>query len=211
MVQATRIGVGSRIAATAVIHHRENLRLGRGVAIMDFAVIGLRNYYQDIFKYKRERLVKIDDRCQVYPWALIYEGATLESGVVMEERTTVGSLTKVGAETRILYHAQVNDKISIGKNCIVGGFIADNCKIGHGCSIFGSLVHRYENHNTKKWDVTDETGPILEDDVMVGWGAVLVGAIRIGAKAQILPNVLVTEDVPSGEKYVGRCRRNPKS
>jgi len=205
MVQAARIGSRSRIAPTAVIHHKKKLLLGRDVTIMDFAVIGLSNYYQDIFEHERQKVVRLGNHCRVYPWALIYEGATLESGVVMEERTTVGSLTTVGAKTRIVYQAQVNDRIAIGQECVIGGFIADNCTIGKGCSIFGALVHRYQNPDTRAWDTTDEAGPILEEGVVVGWGAVVVGSVRIGARAQILPNALVTEDVPSGAKYVGRC------
>lgn len=205
MVQATRIGNRSKILATAVIHRKKNLRLGRNVTIMDFAVIGLPNYDQDIFEHKDHKLVQIGDCCRIYPWALIYEGATLESNVVMEERTTVGSLTTVGANTRIVYQAQVYDKIVIGQGCVIGGFVADNCTIGKGCSVFGALVHRYQNHNTAAWDTTDEPGPVLEDGVVVGWGAVVVGGVRIGALAQILPNALVTEDVPAGVKYVGRC------
>jgi UDP-3-O-[3-hydroxymyristoyl] glucosamine N-acyltransferase len=120
------IGNRSRIAPTAVIHRKKNLRLGRNVTIMDFAVIGLSNYYQDIFENEHQKLIQIGDRCRIYPWALIYEGATLETGVVMEERTTVGSLTTVGANTRIVYQAQVNDNVAIGKDCVIGGFVADN-------------------------------------------------------------------------------------
>lgn len=210
MVQATRIGNRATIAATAVIHRKKNLRLGRRVTIMDFAVLGLPNYYQDIFTHDRHKLIRIGDHCRIYPWALIYEGATLEASVVMEERTTVGSLTTVGANTRIVYQAQVNDKVVIGKDCVIGGFVADNCKIGRGCSVFGALVHRYQNHNTVAWDTTDEPGPVLEDGVVVGWGAVIVGGVRIGARAHILPNVLVTEDVPAGVKYGVRNGRNQK-
>ena len=51
---------------------------------------------------------------RIYPFSVVYEGATLGEHVILEERTTVGSLSRVGARTRIVYQAQVNDKVSIG-------------------------------------------------------------------------------------------------
>ncbi|HEY6185239.1 MAG TPA: hypothetical protein VIW67_23575 [Terriglobales bacterium] len=177
---------------------------------MDFAVIGLPNYYRDIFAKPEERIVRIGDDCRIYPWALVYEGATLEANVIMEERTTVGSRTSVGTRTRILYQAQINDHISVGQDCVVGGFVADNSRIGNKCSVFGSLVHSYANPDPTAWDITDEDGPVLEDHVFVGWGAVVVGNVRIGAGAWILPNSLVTENIPPGMKYGGRNTRASK-
>lgn len=205
MVQSTHINRVSSIARTVITHNQERLCIGKCVTIMDYAVIGLPNHYQDIFETDHQKKVKIGDGCKIYPWALVYEGATLEANVIMEERTTVGSLTTVGTNTRIVYQAQVNDKITIGSDCVIGGFVGDNCRIGKNCSVFGSLVHKYENSNPTSWDTTDEQGPLLEDGVVIGWGAIIVGNITIGTGARVLPNVLVTENIPAGTKYVGRC------
>jgi len=192
------------IAPTAIIKNPEAVHIGHDVTIMDYAIIGVANYYQDLFDNDRKRRVVIGDRSRIYPWALIYEGANIGADVVMEERTTVGSLTTVGARTRILYQAQINDQIRIGEQCIIGGFVADNCSVGNRCSVFGALVHRYLTPSLEAWDTTDEPGPILEDDVVVGWGAVLVGQITVGRGARILPVTLVTENVAPGERYYGR-------
>ena len=40
-----------------------------------------------------------------------------------------------------------------------------------------------------------------EDNVFVGWGAVLIGAIRVGRGASIIPNSIVTRDLEPGETY----------
>lgn len=189
------------IAPTAIIRDPSNLQVGQDVIVMDYSVIGLPNYYPDVFDQPEQRNVVIGDRTRIYPWSLVYEGARLGSDVLMEERTSVGSRTYVGARTRILYQAQVNDKITIGEECIIGGFVADNCCIGNRCSVFGALVHCYVQPSLTAWDTTDEIGPVLDDDVIVGWGAVLIGPIKIGRGAKIYPNSVVTCDVPSGEKY----------
>src|SRR5208282_1957344 len=126
------------------------LRLGRGVVVMDYVVIGLANYYQDIFERDSQRIVQIGAGCRIYPWVLVYEGATLGTNVVMEERTSVGSLSVVGRNSRVLYQAQVNDDVLIGRDCVVGGFVADHSRIGNKCSVFGALVHRYENSGSSR-------------------------------------------------------------
>ncbi len=180
-----------------------DLNCGGNVTIMDYAVVGLRNYYQDIFTDDAQRRVSLGDNVIVYPMALVYEGATLEAGVIMEERTTVGSLTRIGARSRVLYHAQVNDKVHVGVDCVVGGFVADNTKIGDRCSIFGALVHTYRTRDPRTWDAEDEMGPTVGDDVLIGWGAVVIGNVTIGSGSYIYPNTVVTRDIPQGHNFYG--------
>lgn len=179
----------------------ELIHLGKGVAIRDFVVIGLPNDDQTLFKDESSRHVWIGSNTILNPFAVVFEGATLGDSVVLEERTTVGSLTKIGARTRILYQAQVYDNVIVDTDCIIGGFIGNNCKIGSKCSIFGNLVHRYNKADPRLWSIEDEEGPTIEEGVLVGFGAVIVGKITIGAGARIRPNAVVTRDVSSGEIY----------
>jgi acetyltransferase-like isoleucine patch superfamily enzyme len=191
------------ISSTARLLFADRLDCGRNVAIMDFAVIGLPNQYQDIFSDDGQRRVKLGDDVVIYPMATIYEGVTIESGVILEERTTVGSLSRIGSRSRIVYHAQVNDKVIVGDDCVIGGFIADNTKVGNRCSIFGALVHTYRTHDPRTWDAEDEVGPTIGDDVLIGWGAVIVGDVTIGAGAYVYPNAVVTRDIPAGQRFYG--------
>jgi UDP-3-O-[3-hydroxymyristoyl] glucosamine N-acyltransferase len=189
------------VSQTAVIHNVGLHTIADTAVIMDFAIIGLQNYYQDLFTHPDDRAIQIGEEVRIYPHAVVYEGARLGRGVVLEERTTVGSLTKIGARSRILYQAQVYDKVVIGEDCVIGGFVADNCVVGACCSVFGALVHRYAKMDTRTWDATDEEGPTLEENVMVGWGAVVAGAVRIGAGSRIFPNSVVTRDIERGAVY----------
>lgn len=45
---------------------------------------------------------------------------------------------------------------------------------------------------------TETDCPVLEDDVELGAGAVVIGAVRVGAGARLGANVVVVEDVPVG-------------
>jgi serine acetyltransferase len=49
----------------------------------------------------------------------------------------------------------------------------------------------------------DNGCPVIEDDVLVGCGARILGPIRIGARAQIGANAVVVTDVPADAVAVG--------
>jgi serine O-acetyltransferase len=53
------------------------------------------------------------------------------------------------------------------------------------------------------WDYRSERAPIIEDDVFIGAGAVIVGAVTIGRGARIGSNAVVLCDVPAGATAVG--------
>ena len=193
-----------KIHDTAPILEPDMLDLGENVHIMDYAVVGLPNPDNDLFENESQRRIRIGENSTIYPMSVIYEGATLGAGVVMAERTTVGSLTVIKDRVRILYHAQIHDRVRVGADSVIGGFTAGNVTIGSRCSVFGSLVHRYVNNDPRSWDDVDELGQTLGDDVLVAWGAVIIGDVRIGWGAHIYPNCVVTRDVAEEEKFSGR-------
>ncbi|MGC9960619.1 MAG: DapH/DapD/GlmU-related protein [Acidimicrobiales bacterium] len=53
------------------------------------------------------------------------------------------------------------------------------------------------------WDYRSERAPIIEDDVFIGAGAVIVGAVTIGKGARIGSNAVVLCDVPPGATAAG--------
>lgn len=188
----------TKVASTARVLNRRRLRLGKGATVDHFAVVGLRNPYPGVFDRPEQRVVEIGAGATVGCYALIFEGARLGERVVVEPRGLIGSRTNIGAGTRLLYGAQVHDHVAIGKASMVAGFIADNCRIGDECHVFGSLIHRYSNPDARAWDTTDEQGPTLGDGVIVGWGAILIGPITVGRGARIRPGAIVRRSVREG-------------
>lgn len=63
--------------------------------------------------------------------------------------------------------------------------IGDGVMIRHGCTI-GAADH---------W--SPDSAPVIEDDVELGAGAIILGAVRVGRGARIGPNVVVTRNVPA--------------
>ena len=57
------------------------------------------------------------------------------------------------------------------------------------------------------WDYRSERAPILGDDVFLGAGAVVVGAVTIGDGARIGSNAVVLCDIPDDATAVGAPAR----
>ena len=56
---------------------------------------------------------------------------------------------------------------------------------------------------TVGWDYRGDRRPIIGDDVFIGAGAKILGAVTIGDGARIGANAVVVCDVPAGATAVG--------
>jgi len=80
--------------------------------------------------------------------------------------------------------------ISHGQGTVLAGArIGANCHVHQGVTI--------------GWDYRGERAPIIGDDVFIGAGAKVLGAITVGDGARIGANAVVTVDVPAGATAVG--------
>ncbi len=77
--------------------------------------------------------------------------------------------------------------VVIGETAEVG----DNVTIYHGVTLGGTSLDRVKRH------------PTVEDNVIIGAGAKVLGAITIGAGSQIGANSVVVKSVPPGAVVVG--------
>jgi serine O-acetyltransferase len=83
--------------------------------------------------------------------------------------------------------------IDHGMGVVIGetAVICDDVTIYHGVTLGGTTLHKGKRH------------PTLEDGVIVGSGAQILGPITIGAGARIGANAVVLSDVPKGVTMVG--------
>ena len=77
--------------------------------------------------------------------------------------------------------------IVIGETATIG----DNCTIYHGVTLGGTGKDKYKRH------------PDLGNNVMVGCGAKILGAIKIGNDVKIGANAVILKDVPDNCTVVG--------
>ena len=94
-----------------------------------------------------------------------------------------------------------------------GAEIGDNFFIDHGFTVIGETatignnVTIYQNVTLGGTNPTDGIGgkrhPTIQDDVIIGSGAQVLGPITVGKGAHIGANAVVTRDVPEGASMVG--------
>ncbi|MFT5426977.1 MAG: serine O-acetyltransferase [Gammaproteobacteria bacterium] len=83
--------------------------------------------------------------------------------------------------------------IDHGMGIVIGetAEIGDNCSIYHGVTLGGTTWNKGKRH------------PTLEDDVVIGAGAKVLGPITIGEGSHIGSNSVVVKNVPAGSTVVG--------
>jgi len=77
--------------------------------------------------------------------------------------------------------------VVIGETAVIG----DDCTLYHGVTLGGTSWDKGKRH------------PTLEDNVVVGAGAKVLGPITIGKGARVGSNAVVVKDVPAGATVVG--------
>lgn len=104
------------------------------------------------------------------------------------------------AFNRIVFSAVVPPGVQMGEGVLLGykglgiiihrrAVIGNNVLVGAHVTIGG----RGEFHDV----------PVIEDDVMIGTGAKILGPVRIGRGARIGANAVVVKDVPPGATATG--------
>ncbi len=107
----------------------------------------------------------------------------------------------IAAISRLLTGVEIHPAAVIGEHCFIdhgmGVVIGETAIIGNrvtlyqGVTLGGMSTDKVKRH------------PTLGDEVVVGAGAKLLGAITIGNAARIGANAVVLKDVPAGEVHVG--------
>lgn len=94
------------------------------------------------------------------------------------------------------FGAEIHPSATIGRRLFLdhgqGVVIGETATIGDDCAIF----HGVTLGSTAR--APGQRHPTLGDEVIVGAGAQIIGAILVGDGARIAPNAVVTSDVPPG-------------
>jgi serine O-acetyltransferase len=103
--------------------------------------------------------------------------------------------------TRFITGIEIHPAAKIGRRLVIdhgmGIVIGETAEIGddvtiyHGVTLGGISLHKVRRH------------PRIEDNVVIGAGAKVLGAITVGKGARIGSNAVVTKDVKAGETVVG--------
>ncbi len=110
--------------------------------------------------------------------------------------------------SRLLTAIDIHPGARIGKNFFIDhGFtvIGETAEIGDNVTIYQCVTLGGTNPTN---GVGGKRHPTLEDNVIIGSGAQVIGPITVGARGRIGANAVVTEDVPAGATMVGMKARS---
>lgn len=112
---------------------------------------------------------------------------------------------KTNSEIGISYHDPSAEFISKpyfphGLNGII---ISRKCKIGKNATILHQVTIGTKITTEKAVAETDTIAPVIGDNVYIGAGAKIIGAIHVGDNVLIGANAVVTKDVPDDHTAIG--------
>lgn len=134
-------------------------------------------------------------------YSLVGSGTVIEAGVVLDDFSVIECSVNIGQNALVIYHAQICNEARIGRDCVIGGFVAERVVVGNRSRVFGKIVHSQHNPSLR-WDApeAEEGSATIEDDVFIGFDAIVIGQVNVGAGAYICAGSIVTRNVPS--RYV---------
>jgi serine O-acetyltransferase len=101
-----------------------------------------------------------------------------------------------------VFGVEIGKDVSLGQGVYfvhpVGVVIGGNARVGDRVRFYG---------NNTVGTAKDNGYPIIEDDVIIGAGARILGPITVGARAEIGANAVVLNDVPADSVVVGMPAR----
>ena len=115
--------------------------------------------------------------------------------------------------SRFLTGIEIHPKAKIGKNLFIdhgmGVVIGETSEIGNNVTIYHMVtlggiapsINSNDQRNVKRH-------PTIEDEVVIGSGAQVLGPITVGCCAKIGANAVITKDVPEKAVMVGIPAKN---
>ncbi len=110
--------------------------------------------------------------------------------------------------SRFLTAIDIHPGATIGKNFFIDhGFtvVGETAEIGDNVTIYQCVTLGGTNPTN---GVGGKRHPTIQDNVIIGSGAQVIGPITVGPRARIGANAVVTDDVPEGATMIGLKARS---
>jgi acetyltransferase-like isoleucine patch superfamily enzyme len=131
-------------------------------------------------------------------YSIIGNGSVISDNAIIDDYCLIESRVRIGNSTLVTNRAQICNDVSVGKNCVIGGFIGERTIVGDHCRVFGKIVH---NHNNPclGWDDDEamENAPVIGNSVFIGFNALIIGGVKIEEKVFVCAGSIVTKDIPA--------------
>lgn len=148
-----------------------------------------------------DRPTSVGERCEVAHFSLIGEESRLGDDCTLDAYCWIEDGATAGDRVALSHRASIGANATIGDDCAISAAtIVARSRIGDGCQVHGDLLHRRLDPNAP---VGQDAAPVLDDQVFIGWGAMVIGGVTIGRGSYVCAGATVTEDVPPGVIVTG--------
>jgi len=146
----------------------------------------------------------IDENVEVGKDTIIYPNTVIEGGVKISGNCKIGPFARLRSGTTVAQKAEIGNFVEITRTSI-----GEGSKVKHltylGDAEIGRNVNIGAGTITANYDGKAKNRTIIEDDVSIGAGAVIIAPVKIGKGATVGASSVVTKnkDVPAGETVAG--------
>lgn len=204
VIGAATIGDNTVIHSHAVIG--DGVEIGNDVEIFPGALIGREPKGAGAASRPVEfvKRLKIGDNCSIGPHAILYydveigEQTLIGDGASIREQCRVGSRCIISRYVTVNYNTVIGDRVKVMDLTHLTGnmVLEDDC--------FVSCLVATMNDNVIREGFGDHVvGPLIEAGAIVGGGAILLPATRIGKDAFVGAGAVVTKDVEPRSQVAG--------
>jgi serine acetyltransferase len=158
---------------------------------------------EELLEYATSKPTFIGPGSLVRRFSVFYEGVKIGEqldcahGVIIREGCSLGDMVELGPLTYIKSDAKIGDSTRIA------GLICDRATIGRHCTVYGSVIHKFLSGISGM----KEDSPVLEDGVVVGREACVVGPVTVGRLSLIGAGSVVTHSVEEKSVAAGNPAR----
>ena len=147
----------------------------------------------------------------IHATADVHESVTMGEDVHIWAGAGVMAGTVIGAHVSIGRHAELGRFCEIGEGTRIsyGVFLPNHSRIGRGVFIGPGAIFTDDRYPKANNPWYRRESPIVEDDVSVGAGAVILPGVRLGQGCMVAAGAVVTHDVPPHVTVKGNPARLP--
>lgn len=179
-------------------------QISKSATICDGAIIGkpYRRFLDGSQEVIEKTIIAKDTYIGYY--AIVGTGSIIGPNSIIDDFCIIESRVHIESNCLLIYKAQICNDVIIGSNSIIGGFVGERTIIGKNCRIFGKIIHA-QNDPTLGWDDDEAMEPssIINDNVFIGFNAIVVGDVKIASNVYICAGTIVTRDVPANHIVCG--------
>jgi UDP-3-O-[3-hydroxymyristoyl] glucosamine N-acyltransferase len=203
---------GAKIGNNVVIHPfviiEEGVSIGNDVVIFPYAYLG--KPPRGVGAMTRPMTfapeTTVGDGCVIGPNAVIYYDVEIGPHTLISDGASIREQSKIGSRCIIGRYVTVNYATLIGNNVKVQDhtWLAGNMEIGDKVFISGGVTTANDNlMGAAGYDQDSIVGPKIGNGVRIGAGAIILPKVVVEDDALIGAGAVVTKDVPAGQTAKG--------